>query len=119
MSILDVLFGRQQPYGHWAWAGIQQQLHTRTFPQVGCSACEAEGWIPASKPAMSACQEAPEPDSTSADLARCVEALDIAVARLKAASRDPLIDQALGEFTLDALRGIRDAVEAEIPHAQP
>ena len=58
MDFISSIFG-SRTQGHWAWAGIQQQLHTRSFPQMDCPVCEAEGWIPASKPApaMATCQQ--------------------------------------------------------------
>ena len=120
MSILDSIFGSQQSRGHWAWAGIQQQLHTRSLPQVGCPVCEAEGWIPASKPApaMAACQQSPDaestPDDTPAYLALTLEHLDATIRNLSAACRDSRVDESLGEFTLDALRGIRAEIAAEV-----
>ena len=64
------------------------------------------------------CQDAaytptPDPDSTLAYLALAAEDIQHAIDHLKAACRDGGVDESLGEFTLDALRGIRDAVEAE------
>ena len=64
------------------------------------------------------CQDAaylltPDPDSTAAYLALAVEDIERAIAHLSAACRDARVDESLGEFTLDALRGIRDEIEAE------
>jgi len=55
----------------------------------------------------------PDPDSTAAYLALAVEEINHAIEYLKAACRDSRVDESLGEFTLDALRGIRDEIEAE------
>lgn len=60
----------------------------------------------------------PDRDSTRAYLALCIEDINTALAHLKAASRDPLVDESLGTFTIEALRGIRDAIEAELADAQ-
>ena len=65
------------------------------------------------------CQDAaylptPDPDSTLAYLAFTLEHLDAAIRTLSAACRDPLVDESLGEFTLDALRGIRAEIAAEV-----
>lgn len=123
MSILDALFGRQT--GHWAWAGIQQQFHTWQYPQVGCHVCEAEGWIPASKPPMSACQEALEPESTSDDapayLAMAAEEITCAIGHLELACDDSRVDASVRRVALDALRDALTAVEAELEanNAQP
>ncbi len=55
----------------------------------------------------------PDPDSTAAYLALAVEDIERAIEHVKAACRDARVDESLGEFTLDALRGIRDEIEAE------
>ena len=65
------------------------------------------------------CQDAaylltPDPDSTAAYLALAVEHLDATIRNLSAACRDARVDESLGEFTLDALRGIRDEIAAEV-----
>ena len=106
-----------KPQGHWDnW----NRLHTWQYPQVGCPACEAEGWIPATQPAppMATCQQAPDsestPDDTPAYLAMAVEDIERAIAHLSAACRDARVDESLGEFTLDALRGIRAEIAAEV-----
>ncbi len=110
MSILDTIFGRQQAYGHWVWAGIQQQLHTRSLPQVGCRVCEAEGWIPA----MSACQEAPAtesaPDDTRCYLALAREDTQHAIRHMATMDTDTFARQ----VALDALRDALTAIEAEM-----
>ena len=121
MSILDSIFGSQQSRGHWAWAGIQQQLHTRSFPQMGCSVCEAEGWIPASKPApaMATCQQSPDaestsdPDSAVDHLAFAMEDIQSASTHLTLATADSRVDRSVRK-ALDALRDALTAVEAEM-----
>lgn len=62
---------------------------------------------------MTDTQPAPDPDSTAAHLTACVAAMESAIEHLKLACLDPLVDEALGEFTVDAMRGIRDEVESE------
>ena len=57
---------------------------------------------------------APDPDSTLAYLALSIEGLDDVIRNLSAACRDSRVDVTLGEFTLDALRGIRDEIAAEV-----
>ena len=68
---------------------------------------------------VSHCQDAayapaPDPDSTLAYLALSIEALDDVIRNLSAACRDARVDESLGEFTLDALRGIRAEIAAEV-----
>ena len=65
------------------------------------------------------CQDAaylpmPDPDSTLAYLALSIEGLDDVIRNLSAACRDSRVDVTLGEFTLDALRGIRAEIAAEV-----
>ena len=65
------------------------------------------------------CQDAayapvPDPDSTLAYLAITLEHLDATIRTLSAACRDSRVDVTLGEFTLDALRGIRAEIAAEV-----
>ena len=65
------------------------------------------------------CQDAayapvPDPDSTLAYLAITLEHLDATIRTLSAACRDSRVDASLGEFTLDALRGIRAEIAAEV-----
>ena len=57
---------------------------------------------------------APDPDSTLAYLALTLEHLDATIRNLSAACRDARVDVTLGEFTLDALRGIRAEIAAEV-----
>lgn len=119
MSILDSIFGSQQSRGHWAWAGIQQQLHTRSFPQMGCPVCKAEGWLPASKPApaMATCQQAPDAESPADDalayLALAVEETRAAIGHLELACADSRVDHSV-RAALDALRDALTAIEAEL-----
>lgn len=65
------------------------------------------------------CQDAayapvPDRDSTLAYLAFTLEHLDATIRNLSAACRDARVDESLGEFTLDALRGIRAEIAAEV-----
>ena len=57
---------------------------------------------------------APDPDSTLSYLALSIEGLDDVIRNLSAAGRDSRVDVTLGEFTLDALRGIRAEIAAEV-----
>lgn len=68
---------------------------------------------------VSHCQDAayapaPDRDSTLAYLAFTLEHLDATIRNLSAACRDSRVDVTLGEFTLDALRGIRAEIAAEV-----
>ena len=66
---------------------------------------------------MELCQQspdAPDADSTLAYLALALEHLDATIRNLSAACRDSRVDESLGEFTLDALRGIRAEIAAEV-----
>lgn len=65
--------------------------------------CQADAYAPT-----------PDPDSTAAYLAFTLEHLDATIRTLSAACRDARVDESLGEFTLDALRGIRDEIAAEV-----
>ena len=65
--------------------------------------CQADAYAPV-----------PDPDSTLAYLALSIEGLDDVIRNLSAACRDALVDETLGEFTLDALRGIRAEIAAEV-----
>lgn len=116
MSILNSTSWRL-PRGHWAWAGIQQQFHTWQYPRVGCPACEAEGWIPASNPApMATCQQAPDApnsDSTPTHLHEAYMAVKRAITHLEAICRDSRIDVSVRHKALDALRDAQTAIEAE------
>ncbi len=65
------------------------------------------------------CQEdaalpTPDPESTACYLALSIEDCDRLIAHLSAACRDARVDESLGEFTLDALRGIRAEIAAEL-----
>lgn len=117
MDFFSSIFS-SRPHGHWVWAGIQQQLHTRTLPQVGCSICEAEGWIPASKPPMATCQQSPDaesaPDDTPAYLAMAAEEVACAIRHLELACADSRVDASVRRAALDALRDALTAIEAEL-----
>ena len=65
--------------------------------------CQADAYAPV-----------PDPDSTLAYLALTLEHLDATIRNLSAACRDARVDVTLGEFTLDALRGIRAEIAAEV-----
>lgn len=117
MTIFDTLFGRPQVSGHWVWAGIQQQLHTRTFPQVGCRVCEAEGWIAPVTPAIPARKPTrhptPDPDAAKVLLSLAADDIQSAIDRITRATKDdPRLDEALDIYR-ERLRGIRAALESE------
>lgn len=129
MSLLDSIFG------HWDNEGFYSRsdsgrLHTRMYPQRGCTVCAAEGWISASKPPRSApplavCQQAPtptpDPDSTMAYLALSAEEIRAAIGHLELVCGDSRVDCSVRRVALDALRDALTAVEAEMEagHARP